>query len=65
MIVPRHDAGVSFPPITGSILAYQLRIDALCHEGIALQKVMRFSHLTFRKRNMPQTGQNKDQFGLN
>jgi len=32
-----------------------LRIDTLCHEGIASQKIMRFSHLTFRKQNMPQT----------
>ena len=34
---------------------YILRIDALCHEGLASQKVMMFSHLTFRKQNMPQT----------
>jgi hypothetical protein len=26
---------------------------------------MRFSHLIFRKQNMPQPIQNKDQFGLN
>ncbi len=45
--------------------AYLLRIDTLCHEGIVSQKVVRFSHLTFRKQNMPQTIQNKDQFGLN
>ena len=42
-----------------------LRIDTLCHEGLASQKVMRFSHLTFRKQNMPQMVQNKDHFGLN
>src|SRR5215475_6691157 len=29
-----------------------LGIDDLCHEGLASQKVMRFSHLTFRKQNM-------------
>jgi hypothetical protein len=34
---------------------FKLRIDTLCHEGLASQKVMRFSHLTFRKQNMPQT----------
>ena len=34
---------------------YRLRIDTLCHEGLASQKVMRFSRLTFRKQNMPQT----------
>jgi len=43
---------------------YSLKIDTLCHEGIVSQKVVRFSHLTFRKQNMPQTIQNKDQFGL-
>ena len=32
-----------------------LRIDTMCHEGLASQKVMRVSHLTFRKQNMPQT----------
>ena len=41
-----------------------LRIDTLYHEGLVSQKVVRFSHLTFRKQNMPQTVQNKDQFGL-
>ena len=30
-------------------LSFGLRIDTLCHEGLASQKVMRFSHLTFRK----------------
>ena len=44
---------------------YELRIDTLCHEGLVSQKVVRFSHLTFGKQNMPQTVQNKDQFGLN
>src|SRR5262245_44760930 len=43
----------------------RLRIDTLCHEGIVSQKVVRFSHLTFRKQNMPHTIQNKDQIGLN
>src|SRR4051794_29009486 len=43
---------------------YRLRIDTLCHEGLVSQKVVRFSHLTFRKQNMSQTVQNKDQFGL-
>lgn len=28
---------------------YLLRIDTLCHEGLVSQKVVRFSHLTFRK----------------
>jgi hypothetical protein len=37
------------------IAAITLRIDTLCHEGLASQKVMRFSRLTFRKQNMPQT----------
>jgi len=41
-----------------------LRIDTLCHESFVSQKVVRLSHLTFRKQNMPQTVQNKDQFGL-
>ena len=43
----------------------KLRIDTLCHESFVSQKVVRLSHLTFRKQNMPQTIQNKDQFGLN
>ena len=43
---------------------YKLRIDTLCHESFVSQKVVGFSHLTFRKQNMPQTVQNKDQFGL-
>jgi hypothetical protein len=47
------------------LLPTLLRIDTLCHEGIVSQKAVRFSHLTFRKQNMPQTIQNKDQFGLN
>jgi hypothetical protein len=50
--------------VVDSINSCILRIDTLCHEGLASQKVMRFSHLTFRKQNMPQTAQNKDQFGL-
>jgi len=53
------------PPKALKIKApYKLKIDTLCHEGIVSQKVVRFSHLTFRKQNMPQTIQNKDQFGL-
>src|SRR5882672_6063106 len=48
----------------GNCIIYILRIDTLCHEGLVSQKVVRFSHLTFRKQNMPQTVQNKDQFGL-
>jgi hypothetical protein len=52
-------------PTLKSTTAIILRIDTLCHEGLASQKVMRFPHLTFRKQNMPQTVQNKDHFGLN
>jgi hypothetical protein len=35
---------------------YVLRIDTLCHESLASQKVTRFFHLTFRQQNMPQMG---------
>ena len=44
--------------------SFILRIDTLRHEGLASQKVMGFSHLTFMKQNMPQMVENKDQFGL-
>ena len=35
---------------------FLLRIDTLCHENLASQKVTRFFHLTFRQQNMPQMG---------
>ena len=39
-----HDPGIQYER-----LCLSLRIDIMCREGLVSQKVMRFSHLTFRK----------------